>query len=86
MLALCLARRPGGAGPRPGLHGSRGRRTHALPYTNAVLHEVQRFITLLPHAPRCTVANTQLGPYFCSQGARARPPPLQTLPPLPRPR
>lgn len=37
---------------------------HALPYTNAVLHEVQRFITLLPHAPRCTVANTQLGPYL----------------------
>lgn len=37
---------------------------HALPYTNAVLHEVQRFITLLPHAPRCTVADTQLGPYL----------------------
>lgn len=41
---------------------------HALPYTNAVLHEVQRFITLLPHAPRCTVANTQLGPYLLPKG------------------
>ncbi|OWK11116.1 hypothetical protein Celaphus_00007376 [Cervus elaphus hippelaphus] len=40
----------------------------ALPYTNAVLHEVQRFITLLPHAPRCTVADTQLGPYLLPKG------------------
>lgn len=54
---------------------------HALPYTNAVLHEVQRFITLLPHAPRCTVADTQLGPYLLPK-VRGRPPAPQTLPPL----
>lgn len=36
----------------------------SLPYTNAVLHEVQRFITLLPHVPRCVAADTQLGGYL----------------------
>ncbi|XP_054422233.1 cytochrome P450 2W1 [Pteronotus mesoamericanus] len=41
---------------------------HSLPYTNAVLHEVQRFITLLPHAPRCTAANTRLGGYLLPKG------------------
>lgn len=35
-----------------------------LPYTNAVLHEVQRFITLLPHVPRCTATDMQLGTYL----------------------
>lgn len=35
-----------------------------LPYTNAVLHEVQRFITLLPHVPRCTATDTELGGYL----------------------
>ncbi|XP_037669694.1 cytochrome P450 2W1 [Choloepus didactylus] len=40
----------------------------ALPYTNAVLHEVQRFITLLPHAPRCTAADTHLGGYLLPKG------------------
>lgn len=35
----------------------------ALPYTRAVLHEVQRYITLLPHVPRCTAADIQLGGY-----------------------
>ncbi|XP_059271895.1 cytochrome P450 2W1 isoform X3 [Mustela nigripes] len=40
----------------------------SLPYTNAVLHEVQRFITLLPHVPRCTVADTQLGSYLLPKG------------------
>lgn len=36
----------------------------SLPYTTAVLHEVQRFITLLPHMPRCTVADTRLHGYL----------------------
>lgn len=36
----------------------------ALPYTNAVLHEVQRYITLLPHMPRRTTADTRLGSYL----------------------
>ncbi|XP_061065880.1 cytochrome P450 2W1 [Eubalaena glacialis] len=36
----------------------------SLPYTNAVLHEVQRFITLLPHVLRCTASDTQLGGYL----------------------
>lgn len=36
----------------------------ALPYTSAVLHEVQRYITLLPHVPRCTAADIQLGGYL----------------------
>lgn len=35
-----------------------------LPYTNAVLHEVQRYITLLPHVPRCTATDTRLGGYL----------------------
>ncbi|MBZ3883501.1 Cytochrome P450 2W1 [Sciurus carolinensis] len=39
-----------------------------LPYTNAVLHEVQRYITLLPHVPRCTAADTQLGGYLLPKG------------------
>ncbi|KAK1343640.1 hypothetical protein QTO34_016420 [Cnephaeus nilssonii] len=40
----------------------------ALPYTNAVLHEVQRFITLLPHVPRCTAGSTRLGGYLLPKG------------------
>ncbi|XP_066198357.1 cytochrome P450 2W1 isoform X2 [Saccopteryx leptura] len=40
----------------------------SLPYTNAVLHEVQRFITLLPHVPRCTAADTRLGGYLLPKG------------------
>ncbi|XP_040845878.1 cytochrome P450 2W1-like [Ochotona curzoniae] len=40
----------------------------ALPYTNAVLHEVQRYITLLPHVPRCTAADTRLGGYLLPKG------------------
>ncbi|XP_073931520.1 cytochrome P450 2W1 isoform X5 [Castor canadensis] len=40
----------------------------SLPYTSAVLHEVQRFITLLPHVPRCTAADTRLGGYLLPKG------------------
>ncbi|XP_070340154.1 cytochrome P450 2W1 isoform X2 [Equus asinus] len=40
----------------------------SLPYTNAVLHEVQRFITLLPHVARCTAADTQLCGYQLPKG------------------
>ncbi|KAJ8792743.1 hypothetical protein J1605_019563 [Eschrichtius robustus] len=40
----------------------------SLPYTNTVLHEVQHFITLLPHVPRCTASDTQLGGYLLPKG------------------
>ncbi|KAM7331714.1 hypothetical protein ACRRTK_008422 [Alexandromys fortis] len=40
----------------------------ALPYTSAVLHETQRYITLLPHVPRCTTADIQLGGYLLPKG------------------
>ncbi|KAM6155808.1 cytochrome P450 2W1 [Rhynchocyon petersi] len=40
----------------------------ALPYTMAVLHEVQRYITLLPHVPRRTTAPTRLGAYLLPKG------------------
>ncbi|KAL6082641.1 hypothetical protein STEG23_005841 [Scotinomys teguina] len=40
----------------------------ALPYTNAVLHETQRYITLLPHVPRCTAADIRLGGYLLPKG------------------
>ncbi|XP_010634013.1 cytochrome P450 2W1 [Fukomys damarensis] len=39
-----------------------------LPYTSAVLHEVQRYITLLPHVPRCTASDTRLGGYLLPKG------------------
>lgn len=66
----------------------------SLPYTNAVLHEVQRFITLLPHVPRCMAADTQLGGYLLpkvgtplldpDRVGRALPPPsLPLLSPFP---
>lgn len=48
-----------------------------LPYTSAVLHEVQRYITLLPHVPRCTVTDTQLGGYLLPKVD-----PQASLPPL----
>lgn len=34
------------------------------PFTNAVIHEVQRFVTLLPHVPQCTSADTHFKGYF----------------------
>ncbi|XP_005080049.1 cytochrome P450 2W1 [Mesocricetus auratus] len=40
----------------------------ALPYTSAVLHETQRYITLLPHVARCTAADIQLGGYLLPKG------------------
>nr|KAF6269277.1 cytochrome P450 family 2 subfamily W member 1 [Pipistrellus kuhlii] len=45
----------------------------ALPYTNAVLHEVHRSITLLPHAPRCTAGSTRLGGYLLPEGTPVLP-------------
>ncbi|KAM6379399.1 cytochrome P450 2W1-like [Pluvialis apricaria] len=39
-----------------------------MPFTNAVLHEVQRFITLLPHVPRCTAVDTHFRGYFIPKG------------------
>lgn len=73
-----------GPGRSPRLEDQR-----SLPYTNAVLHEVQRFITLLPHVPRCMAADTQLGGYLLpkvgtplldsDRAVRALPPP--SLPP-----
>lgn len=51
-----------------------------MPYTNAVLHEVQRFITLLPHVPRCTAVDTHFRGYFlpkvgiCSLSGAQNPP------------
>ena len=53
----------------------------SLPYTSAVLHEVQRFITLLPHVPRCTATDTQLRGYLLPKVGPpwARPPPSLSL-------
>nr|KAF6446391.1 cytochrome P450 family 2 subfamily W member 1 [Rousettus aegyptiacus] len=47
--------------PRPEDQGS-------LPYTNAVVHEVQRFVNPLPHVPRCTTADTRLCGYLFPKG------------------
>lgn len=35
-----------------------------MPFTNVVIHEVQRFVTLLPHVPRCMSVNTNFKGYF----------------------
>uniref|UniRef100_A0A2R9BPY6 Cytochrome P450 family 2 subfamily W member 1 n=1 Tax=Pan paniscus TaxID=9597 RepID=A0A2R9BPY6_PANPA len=51
----------------------------ALPYTSAVLHEVQRFITLLPHVPRCTAADTQLGGFLLPKVGLGLPCPFHLL-------
>lgn len=35
-----------------------------MPFTNAVIHEVQRFVPLLTHVPRCTSVDTHFKGYF----------------------
>uniref|UniRef100_G1MT58 Uncharacterized protein n=1 Tax=Meleagris gallopavo TaxID=9103 RepID=G1MT58_MELGA len=44
-----------------------------MPFTNAVIHEVQRFVTLLPHVPRCTSADTHFKGYFIPKGTTVIP-------------
>ncbi|XP_068764522.1 cytochrome P450 2W1 isoform X3 [Struthio camelus] len=44
-----------------------------MPFTNAVIHEVQRFITLLPHVPRYTSADTYFKGYFIPKGTTVIP-------------
>nr|XP_056722347.1 cytochrome P450 2W1-like [Euleptes europaea] len=44
-----------------------------LPYTNAVIHEIQRFITLLPHVPRYTTVDTHFRGYFIPKGTTVIP-------------
>ncbi|KFQ40006.1 Cytochrome P450 2W1, partial [Mesitornis unicolor] len=44
-----------------------------MPFTNAVIHEVQRFVTLLPHIPRCTSADTHFKGYFIPKGTTVIP-------------
>ncbi|NXJ70206.1 CP2W1 protein, partial [Rostratula benghalensis] len=42
-------------------------------FTNAVIHEVQRFVTLLPHVPRCASADTHFKGYFIPKGTMVIP-------------
>ncbi|XP_039216456.1 cytochrome P450 2W1-like isoform X2 [Crotalus tigris] len=44
-----------------------------MPFTNAVIHEVQRFITLLPHVPRSTSVDTHFRGYFLPKGTMVIP-------------
>ncbi|KAM9291498.1 cytochrome P450 2W1-like [Morus bassanus] len=44
-----------------------------MPFTNAVIHEVQRFVTLLPHVPRCTTVDTHFKGYFIPKGTTVIP-------------
>uniref|UniRef100_A0A7M4G253 Cytochrome P450 2W1-like n=1 Tax=Crocodylus porosus TaxID=8502 RepID=A0A7M4G253_CROPO len=43
-----------------------------MPFTNAVIHEVQRFITLLPHVPRCTAVDTHFRGYLIPKSFDSR--------------
>nr|XP_013032574.2 cytochrome P450 2W1-like isoform X1 [Anser cygnoides] len=44
-----------------------------MPFTTAVIHEVQRFVTLLPHVPRCTSTDTHFKGYFIPKGTTVIP-------------
>ncbi|NXK48890.1 CP2W1 protein, partial [Chauna torquata] len=44
-----------------------------MPFTNAVIHEVQRFVTLLPHVPRCTSVDTHFKGFFIPKGTTVIP-------------
>uniref|UniRef100_A0A6G1RGI5 Cytochrome P450, family 2, subfamily W, polypeptide 2 n=1 Tax=Hypotaenidia okinawae TaxID=2861861 RepID=A0A6G1RGI5_9GRUI len=44
-----------------------------MPFTNAVIHEVQRYSTLLPHIPRCTSVDTHFNGYFIPKGTTVIP-------------
>ncbi|KAB0403443.1 hypothetical protein E2I00_001892, partial [Balaenoptera physalus] len=85
--ALLMGKHPsvqGGAGPSAGAQAAPPLEDQrSLPYTNAVLHEVQHFITLLPHVPRCTASDTQLGGYLLPKNPtvlRGRRPPHRANP------
>ncbi|KGL86587.1 Cytochrome P450 2W1, partial [Charadrius vociferus] len=44
-----------------------------MPFTNAVIHEVQRFVPLLTHVPRCTSVDTHFKGYFIPKGTTVIP-------------
>uniref|UniRef100_A0ACB8FKN9 Cytochrome P450 2W1 n=1 Tax=Sphaerodactylus townsendi TaxID=933632 RepID=A0ACB8FKN9_9SAUR len=44
-----------------------------LPFSNAVIHEVQRFVNLLPQVPRCTAVDTHFRGYFIPKGTTVIP-------------
>ncbi|KAM9557322.1 LOW QUALITY PROTEIN: cytochrome P450 2W1-like [Guaruba guarouba] len=44
-----------------------------MPFTNAVIHHVQRFVTLLPHVPQCTSVDTHFKDYFIPKGTAVIP-------------
>ncbi|XP_070617501.1 cytochrome P450 2W1 [Erythrolamprus reginae] len=39
-----------------------------MPFTNAVIHEVQRFASIVQHFPRCTTVDTHFRGYFIPKG------------------
>ncbi|XP_070811461.1 cytochrome P450 2W1-like [Pituophis catenifer annectens] len=39
-----------------------------MPYTNAMIHEVQRFSSIVQHFPRCTAVDTHFRGYFIPKG------------------